>query len=231
FESLRKDLLEECYETIDAVNKKDDASLREELGDVLLSVMLYAKIAENNGLFTIGDVISGITEKIIRRHSHVFGNVRAKTPEESMENWEAEKTLEKGYKTITEKLRDVPAAMPALMRTQKLLEKSASGNGTDCVSELLTDFIETAGRLEEAFECRKTGMDSHLGLMMLQITEISRIFEINAELALTNVLEKFINPDFITQKKETTPQEGSAPMIAELKTKKAKQKYKRNVAN
>ena len=95
FENLREDLLEECRETVEAVDKNDMAAICEELGDVLLAVLLYAKIAEKDGLFTLSDIMDGLAAKLIRRHSHVFGGIDAKTPEESLANWEREKILEK----------------------------------------------------------------------------------------------------------------------------------------
>ena len=96
FESLREDLLEECNEAIEAVDKNDPAAICEELGDVVLTILLYAKIAEKESLFTLSDIINGLTQKLIRRHSHVFGDKKALTPEEALLNWEIEKKKEKG---------------------------------------------------------------------------------------------------------------------------------------
>jgi len=195
FESLREDLIEECYEAVDAVNKGDAESLREELGDVMLTVMLYAKISEKNGGFTINEIINGVTEKIIRRHSHVFGDKRAVTPEESLANWDAEKRAEKGFVNQTERLADVPRALPALMRAQKILKRAA---GSDVIkNKSCARAEELAGLAAKIGDRVLSGAGDDLpeliGGILLCIAEISRFFEINAELALTNSAEKFIN--------------------------------------
>jgi len=94
-ESLRQYLLEECHETIEAINSGDMTSLKDELGDVLLQVVFHAKLAEIAGSFTMDDVITGITDKMIRRHTHIFGDDTAQTPEEVMQLWEANKQKER----------------------------------------------------------------------------------------------------------------------------------------
>jgi len=234
FLSLREDLLEECYEAVEAVDNKDDAALREELGDILLSVALYAKIAEKNGLFDINGVVNGITEKIIRRHSHVFGAVTAETPEESLKNWEAEKNREKGFTTATEKIKSVPRALPALMRAQKVLkravaagyaagiEKEANGavyrankNGAygddralmpgegeasgvnrsagAARAKIIEKFINMSASLKNTEGLGAPELTKLVGGLLFQLIEVSTVFEINAELALTNGIEEFIN--------------------------------------
>ena len=193
FENLREDLLEECCEALDAAGKNDAASLCEELGDVMLTVMLYVKIAEKDGLFALNDVINGITEKIIRRHSHVFGDKKAVTPEESLANWDAEKRLEKKYASETERLKAVPRTLPSLMRAQKVLKRAASGKNeadgvktrADEISRLTAELVETPDGGADL-----TGV---IGGILLRVADISRFLEINAELALTNTIETFIN--------------------------------------
>ena len=200
FDSLREDLLEECYEAVDAVNKRDDAALCEELGDVLLSIVLYAKIAEADGRFTIGDVVDGITRKIIRRHSHVFGDVKAVTPEESLRNWEAEKSREHGNPTVTDKLKGVPAAMPALMRARKVLKRAAaagyplktSASNVNPIAINIQKLAETISTLSEA-DIGTTERQKLIGTILLQLAGISAELEINPEIALTNEIEQFIN--------------------------------------
>ena len=231
FKSLREDLLEECYEAVEAVDNNDGAALCEELGDILLSVALYAKIAEKNGLFDIGGVVNGVTEKIIRRHSHVFGEAKAETPEESLKNWEAEKNREKGFTAAVDKIKSVPRALPALMRAQKVIkraaaagymagdEKKASGadyqtvnaNAEFGIGNSLTpeegeeisagqtraaaveNFIKSASSLTNAPNMGVSELNKIVGGLLLQLVEISSVFEINAELALTNGIEEFIN--------------------------------------
>ena len=193
FENLREDLLEECYETLDAVDKNDPASLREELGDILLAVALYSKIAEKNGLFTPGEVIDGVAKKIIRRHSHVFGDKKAATPEESLANWEAEKRLEKGEKMRTERLRSVPVTLPALMRAQKTLGRAeGSGFAENNLESRADELLRYAAGLKNGTNAEINASEL-IGGALFCLADISRFFEINAEFALTNAIETFIN--------------------------------------
>ena len=96
-ESLKRYMIEECYEAVDAINNKDSGNLCEELGDVMLQVVFHSIIAKNEGRFDINDVISGISDKMINRHRHIFGDVTANTPEEVLKSWEEIKKEEKGY--------------------------------------------------------------------------------------------------------------------------------------
>jgi MazG family protein len=102
-ETLIKCLKEESQEVIDAIKNKDDENLQEELGDLLLQVVFHAKIAEEEDRFTLSDVIEGVNQKLIRRHPHVFGAVKADTPEQALEQWKAAKTQEKAVKTMRAK--------------------------------------------------------------------------------------------------------------------------------
>jgi len=191
--NLRGDLLEECYEAVDAVDKGDAALLCEELGDVMLAVMLYAKTAERGGLFGVGDVIDGIVKKIIRRHSHVFGGVKAETPEESLKNWENEKRLEKSEPTRAERLRDVPKTFPALMRAQSVLKRASGYGGETPDKEALLDgLVRSAAEIKDAANAGNVRAED-VGAILLNIADISRLYEINAELSLTNMIETFIN--------------------------------------
>lgn len=128
-ESLRPYLLEEAYEAVAAIDGGDPDALAEELGDVLLQVVLHSQLAVEAGDFTLSDVIRHITEKLIRRHPHVFGDVQADTPAEVLANWDALKAAEKADKGTTavagDPFADLPAALPALMRAQAVLRKGA----------------------------------------------------------------------------------------------------------
>ena len=123
-ESLRKYLIEEAYEFIDAVNQLDDDAMVEELGDVLLQVMLHSQIGEDEGFFTIDDVILSITEKMIRRHPHVFGDISVNSSEEVITNWDEIKKQEKGIQP--ESLLDqVPASFPSLLQAEDIQKRAA----------------------------------------------------------------------------------------------------------
>jgi nucleoside triphosphate diphosphatase len=124
-ESLLPQLMEEAYEVAGAVRAKDDANLREELGDLLLLIVMHAEIAQETGRFKIDNVIGDVTEKLIRRHPHVFGTSDARDSGAVLKQWESIKRAEKTSKHY---LDNLPAALPALMRAQKTQSKVARVN-------------------------------------------------------------------------------------------------------
>lgn len=129
-QTLRPYLIEEAYEVLEAIEKGDDAELCAELGDLLLQIVLHAQLADEHGKFSINDVVSGITEKMIRRHPHIFGDVKVQSSQEVLHNWEAIKQTERqgndGSKVSF--LTGVPISLPALLRAQRLGEKAAKAN-------------------------------------------------------------------------------------------------------
>ncbi len=198
-ESLRQDMLEESYEAVDAIDKGDMKNLCEELGDVLMQVVFHAQIEEekgDNGAFTLEDVIRGICEKMVYRHPHVFGTgeVQADTPEEVLVNWEALKKKEKHTTTQTEAMKQIPDALPALIRARKVQKKAA---------DVGFDFYEAGGAMEKVMEeCREFEeavrlddgtAEEEFGDILFALVNISRFFKINPEFALTKAIKKFIN--------------------------------------
>src|SRR5215472_14842206 len=121
-ETLRKYVLEEACEVIDAIDSGDRQALKEELGDLILQVVFQAELARREGAFAIDDVVAGIVDKLVSRHPHVFGHLDAKTADEVLRNWEKLKAQEKGQRGI---LAGVPRSMPALTRAQRIGEKVA----------------------------------------------------------------------------------------------------------
>ena len=111
-ESIRNNFLEEVYEAVDAIDHKDTANLREELGDVMMQVVFHAQIAREEGLFELEDVLDEVCQKLIRRHPHIFGTVSANTSQEVLKNWDAIKRQEKGQNSVSDTLRQVPTALP-----------------------------------------------------------------------------------------------------------------------
>ena len=192
-------MLEEAYEVVEGIDiyqaTGDDHNLCEELGDVLLHIVMHARIAEEEGRFTMSDVIQGISEKMIHRHPHVFGTVKADTPEQVLDNWEAIKQREKDEQTITEGMRRVARALPANIRAAKVQKKAARvgfdfedyHQAADKVAEELQEALDAAekGRQEAVFE--------EFGDLMFSAVNLSRFLDVNAENALTNATEKFIN--------------------------------------
>lgn len=122
FKSLQPYVLEEAHEVIEAVDADDDFHITEELGDLLYTVLFYAKLGEKMNRFTLEEIIKKITEKMVRRHPHVFGDVKADTPEEVMKNWDTIKAQEKGKNDKSLSTR-IPPTLPALARAQKIVQQ------------------------------------------------------------------------------------------------------------
>lgn len=120
YESMIPCLIEETYEVIDAIQKKDITNLREELGDLLLQVVFFSQLASEDNYFNFDDVLNDVAEKIIRRHPHVFADAKAENEEEALARWNGIKALEKSKTQNQSILDNVPSAFPALMRAQKL---------------------------------------------------------------------------------------------------------------
>ncbi|MGM8215704.1 nucleoside triphosphate pyrophosphohydrolase [Bacillaceae bacterium W0354] len=191
-ETLRKYLIEEAYEVIDAIHEKDDEHLAEELGDVLLQVMLHSQIAEDNGYFTVDDVIKSITEKMIERHPHVFGDVNVDSAEEVTENWEAIK--QKGKLKKTSVLDDLNESLPRLLLAHEI-QKKVSKVGFDWEgSPLMFDKVkEEIQEFEEALK-NETADEAELefGDVLFSLVNVARFYQIDPELALHRTCAKFI---------------------------------------
>ncbi len=188
-ESLRPCLLEECYEVIDAINEKNDENLKEELGDVLLQVVFHSLLAQGEGKFTLDDTINGISDKMISRHPHIFGNERA---EDLVDRWEEIKKREKGLETRSDAMRSVAKALPSLVRAQKVIKKSrrTKAGNIDCA---FADAEKCLKNLKQSKNENSAIKMELIGKLLMQISNISNFFEINAEFSLTNALETYIN--------------------------------------
>ncbi len=193
-ETLKSTLIEETYETLEAIDTGDPSKLKEELGDLLLNIMLQAQIADEDKNFDIYAVIETLTEKLIRRHPHVFGDVDAEDSETVVKNWEAIKRQEAGYEDRKSVLDGIPNAMPTLLRAQKI-QSRAKRVGFDW--EELTDVI---AKVEEELEEVKTSISSdepeaiamELGDLLFSIVNLCRFMEIQAEETLRQANRKFI---------------------------------------
>jgi tetrapyrrole methylase family protein/MazG family protein len=192
---LKSCLLEECYETVEAIDNKDKENLCEELGDILLQVALHSVIAEETKDFTIQDVISEETKKMIRRHPHVFGEVKVEDAEGVIKNWDEIKKQEKKSANITEELLAVPKALPANIRAEKIQKKAAkSGMDFEGYEQVLEKVYEELEELKKSVEIGdKSNIQEEFGDVMFTIINLSRILQLNAENSLTNATNKFIN--------------------------------------
>jgi tetrapyrrole methylase family protein/MazG family protein len=193
-ESLKKSFIEETYEVLEAIDLKRPDKLCEELGDVLLQVVFHAIIAEEEGHFTIHDVIDGVSKKMVHRHEHVFGKGHAETADDVIDLWDKVKKKEKGAGTQTEILKDIPSILPALIRSYKVQEKAAKvGFDWDDVKDAWKKVEEEKDELQQAYESmdmQKT--EEELGDLLFAIVNVSRFLKIEPELALTKTINKFI---------------------------------------
>lgn len=194
-DSLKSCLLEECYETVEAIDNKDKENLCEELGDILLQVALHSVIAEETKDFTIRDVISEEAKKMIRRHPHVFGEVSVENSEGVIKNWEEIKKQEKKSANIAEELLSVPRALPANIRAEKIQKKAAkAGMDFEGYRQVLEKVYEELKELDESVENGDiSNIQEEFGDVMFSIINLSRFLQLNAENSLTNATNKFIN--------------------------------------
>ncbi len=194
-ESLKPCLIEECYETIEAIDNKDKENLCEELGDLLLQVALHGAIAEEEKEFTVSDILNTVAEKMIRRHPHVFGDVVVKDSEGVIRNWEEIKKQEKKDTGAVSEIQSVPKAFPALLRAEKIQKKAAkSGVSFGGYREILNKVDKELQELRETLEIGdKRGIEEEFGDVLFSIVNLSLILQLNAENSLTNATNKFIN--------------------------------------
>ena len=158
--SIRKNLIEETYEVVEAIDNKDMTLMREELGDLLLQVVFHARIAEETGYFYFDDVCNDICKKLIIRHPHIFSDVSADTSEKVLENWDKIKMKEKKQKTPIESMDSVSRALPSLMRAEKLASKAAkAGLDRSSLEEKVGDMLLIAASI-----CKQCDIDSEKAL-------------------------------------------------------------------
>ena len=193
-ESLKSALLEECYEVIDAIENEDEDALIEELGDVLLQVVFHASIGKEDGYFDILDVIGGISNKMINRHPHVFGNEKANTSEQVLVNWDEIKKEEKGIKTLTEEMQNIAKSLPATTRAYKVQKKAKKvGFDWDDVNCAMDKVKEELNEIKEVYNCEdKSIIEGEVGDLLFACINVARFLEVDGELALDKTIKKFI---------------------------------------
>ncbi len=154
-ESIRANLIEETYEVVEAIDNKDSLLMREELGDLLLQVVFHAAIEEEEGRYTLDDVISDVADKLVRRHPHVFGDTSADDADSAIDAWEKAKGVEKAdRKTTVDSMVAVPPALPALMRAEKVVKKAVKGgfDGKGLANDGSRKLYEVAKAMEDGDE-------------------------------------------------------------------------------
>ncbi len=194
YESLVPCMLEEAYEAVDAVSKKDMTNLREELGDVMLQVLMNSAIAEENGDFMLISVINDECEKMIRRHPHIFLEESIKSVDKVLEKWENIKSKEKGTTTQTSVLENVPRALPALTRGYKIQKKAADvGFDWDDVSGAFQKIKEeTEELLAASVSDNHISIKDEVGDLLFSVVNVARFLKVDPEQALSEATDKFI---------------------------------------
>jgi len=194
-ESLKRYLVEESYEVIEAIDEKNYAMLSEELGDVLFQVVFHAKIGKENEAFDINDVINTICLKMINRHPHVFAKAVADTSEAVLVNWDNIKRVEQGLKSHTDELKHVAKSLPSLMRAEKVQKKAAKiGFDWDSVEGAMDKVLEEYHEVREAYMGNdKEKTIEEIGDLIFAAVNVARFLDIDPENALHYTIEKFIS--------------------------------------
>lgn len=213
--SMRRELVEEVYEMLEAIDDGNVAGMREEMGDVLLQVVFHARMEQEEGRFDLDAVADGVCKKLIYRHPHVFGDVSVSGTGEVLSNWEELKRKEKGQATNTDALESVARSLPALWRAEKV-QKKAKKAGFDWpdVSGALDKLSEELEELKTA-AAQGTNVAEELGDLLFSAVNVSRFLKVDCEDALNQATDKFIG-----RFRKVEEQAGDRPMtemtLAEL---------------
>ncbi|MCD7872182.1 MAG: nucleoside triphosphate pyrophosphohydrolase [Clostridiales bacterium] len=200
--SIKRNFIEETYEVVEAINKNDAESLKEELGDVLLQIALHSEMEREKGVFDFNDVANDICKKLIVRHPHVFGDVSAENETEALKKWDEIKLKTKGLKTQGEAMLKVPREFPALMRAQKIQEKaSKAGFDWDDAKGAIEKLYEEINELKDALSSgNQADIDDEFGDVLFSCVNIARFIGADSEEALTSATDKFLNRYFTVEK-------------------------------
>ncbi len=192
-ESLKRYLLEECYEVFEAIDANNPELLKEELGDLLLQPVFHAAIAEERGEFTMDDILETICDKLIRRHPHVFADQVIQDSAAQVENWERIKKEEKGADRKSA-LAGIPPHLPALMKAQKITEKAARvGFDWEHVDQVFAKVLEELHEFEETMTYNnQERMEAELGDLLFAIVNLGRFLSLNPEEALRKTINRFV---------------------------------------
>jgi len=197
-QSIRKNLIEETYEVLETIDEDDPDHMREELGDLLLQIMLHSQMEEEVGAFSVYDVIQELNEKLVYRHPHVFGELSAEDAEAALRNWDAMKAEEKRRKGIEPErlsaLSGVPRDLPALMKAYKLQKKAAKvGFDWEQIDSVWAKLEEEILELREAVETKQLSEQSlELGDVLFSVVNAARFIGVDPEEALSQTISKFV---------------------------------------
>ena len=194
-ETIKMNLIEEAYEALESLDYGTKDQFADELGDILLQVVFHSLIGEDDDTFSLSDVLRHVCQKMISRHSHIFGTDTAETPEEVLVTWEKNKQKEKGQKSYTESMEGVCSYLPALIKAQKVQQKAAKvGFDWPSVQGALDKLSEEVCELKEAVEEQNDEhMSEELGDVLFSAVNVARFCGVQSEEALSQTVKKFIN--------------------------------------
>lgn len=192
-ESLKPFIVEEAYEVLEAIDEKNPAAIKEELGDLLFQIVFQCQLAKEKGEFDMSDVLDKIGKKLIARHPHVFGNADYKTSEEVLVHWEAQKKREGKHRESI--IDGIPKTLPSLLRAHRLQDRAARvGFDWEQLEEVLDKLDEELKEFKNAFkEKKQDGIEDELGDIFFVLVNISRFVGVNPEDALRKTISKFIS--------------------------------------
>ncbi len=192
--SLRSGLLEEAYEVVEAIDNSDDENLREELGDLLLQSVFHAQIAVEEGRFDFNDVARSISEKLVRRHPHVFAEDQCADSDAVLKRWDEIKRAEKGGAAAKSLLDGVPGSLAALMRAQKVQKNAAKiGFDWDAAAPVIAKIREELAEVEAAITSQNPdALEDEIGDVLFSVVNLARKLKIDAEVALHRSTNKFV---------------------------------------
>lgn len=192
-QSLRPYLVEEAYETLDAIESGNDERIADELGDVLLQVVFHGRIGQDHGTFTDLDITTAICKKMLYRHPHIFGDAACHSADDVAANWEQLKKREKHLETVTDAMKDVSPSLPALMRAAKVQRKAKQvGFDWDTPQDALQKVHEEADEVRQELDAQgKPGEE--LGDLLFSCVNVARLCGEQPELLLKSATEKFIH--------------------------------------
>lgn len=216
-ESLRANTIEEVYELTDAILDNNTENIKKELGDVLLHIGFYSKIADEKGQFDIADVCNALTDKLIFRHPHIYGDVSANSPEEVSKNWEQIKLKEKGgNKTV---LSGVPSSLPSLIKANRIQEKASNvGFDWERADQVWDKVKEETSEVEtEIKNGNKERLEEEFGDLMFAVINAARLYGVNPENALEKTNRKFIRRfNYLEEKAKSSGKSLKEMTLAEM---------------
>lgn len=192
-DSLKRNMIEESYECCEAIDEGDVIHMREELGDMLLQVLLHAEIAKEAGEFTLNDIANASCKKLVSRHTHVFGSVLAQTEDAALDAWENAKKLERSQKKTGDSIRSISKALPGLMRSEKIQNKAAKvGFDWPIVDGAMEKLFEEVGELQEGIDNNDLeNIEEEIGDVLFSAVNVARFYNIDAEEVMYKACEKF----------------------------------------